>query len=291
MKNGLPTISIIIPTYTSSEKFIGMCIDAAKKQKYPKENVEIIVADNFSQDDTRKIAKIKGAKVCLQPGKPSQACAQRNLGAKNSKLDYVLFLDHDMEMSPNLLKNFAKLVKKTKGEVDAWFVPENIVASTKFMTAIRNFERSYYDGTVVDATRIIKRSIFEKTRDKYDVKMSNGPADWDMDLQLRELGAKFDIIDEGFTHHEEGMRFWRYITRKGMYVSGTNYYEKKWTKRSKGKYLAEIKKQQSPAYRFFGIFFEDGKWKKTLSHLHLFIPVLGVRFLIGLVYLNAKRKA
>jgi len=289
MKN-LPSISIIIPTYTSSDRYILMCILAAQRQNYPKDKIEIIVADNYSQDKTREIAKKLKVKVYLQSGKPSQACAQRNLGASKSNSDYVLFLDHDMEMDQNLLSNFAEHVEKSNGKVDAWFVPEKIIASSKLMTTLRNFERSFYDGTVVDATRIIKKTIFDKTRDKYDVKMSNGPADWDMDLQLRDLGAKFDIIDKGFTHHEEKLRFWRYISKKGMYVSGANYYENKWTKRAGGRFLEIVKKQQSLGYRFFGIFLLDGKWKKTLANLHLFMLVLIVRFLIGVVYLNAKRK-
>lgn len=288
--NKLPTISIIIPTYTSSERYIRMCIEAANNQSYPKDKFEVIVADNNSKDNTVTIAKSLGARVFYQEGKPSQACAQRNLGAKNAKSEYLLFLDHDMEMSPNLLQNFAEHVAKTKGKIDAWFVPEQIKASSLLLEKIRNFERRYYDATIIDAVRIIKKEKFNKTKERYDQRLSNGPADWDMDLQLKEIGCTFGIIDEGFRHHEELLSFSKYISKKSIYISGENYYLEKWTERDGGRYLGTVKKQYSLSYRFFKVFFENKNWIRSLTQFYMLFLVFAVRFMIGIKYLNAKRR-
>jgi len=47
-------ISVCIPTY-NSEKYIEECINSVLSQTY--QNIEIIVSDNNSQDNTLKVIK------------------------------------------------------------------------------------------------------------------------------------------------------------------------------------------------------------------------------------------
>jgi len=286
MDKMLPTISIIIPTY-NSEKVIESCLKAAKNQNYPKNKFEVIVVDNYSKDRTVPIAKSLGAKVFLLSGVPSQGCAQRNLGAEKAELEYVFFLDHDMEMSRNLLKNFAEKVVETNNKVDAWYVPEKIVGNGPLWTEIRTFERSFYNSTVIDAARIIKKEKFEMT-EKYDMKLSFGPADWDFDIQLKEMGCTFGIIDECVYHHEELVSLWKYLTKKTKYTDGSLIYQEKWKKRSKKAYNGIVSKQYSAGYRLIGIFFENGKWKKVAEGFHLYIAVVFIRLCVGIMYSLSK---
>ena len=51
---GKPLVSVIIPTKNSS-KTLTQCLDSIKNQDY--ENIEIIVVDNHSKDNTLEIAK------------------------------------------------------------------------------------------------------------------------------------------------------------------------------------------------------------------------------------------
>lgn len=55
-KNNLSLISIIIPC-RNEEKFIKKCLNSILEQKYPKNNLEILVVDGMSEDKTRKIVK------------------------------------------------------------------------------------------------------------------------------------------------------------------------------------------------------------------------------------------
>ena len=47
-------VPIVITTY-SSEKTLPLCLELIKRQAY--ENIEVIVADNYSTDRTRQIAE------------------------------------------------------------------------------------------------------------------------------------------------------------------------------------------------------------------------------------------
>ncbi len=82
-------LSIIIPTF-NEEKLLPDLLESIKRQKGV--NYEIIVADNKSSDQTRKIAKAYGARV-IPGGMPAQA---RNNGAKKAKGEILIFLDADV---------------------------------------------------------------------------------------------------------------------------------------------------------------------------------------------------
>lgn len=91
-------ISIIIPTY-NEEEYLPKLLESIKSQDFT--DYEIIVADAQSDDNTREIAESYGARV-VEGGLPGIG---RNNGAKVAKGELLLFLDSDLELSENYLKN------------------------------------------------------------------------------------------------------------------------------------------------------------------------------------------
>jgi len=84
-----PLVSIVIPTRNSSNT-IEECLLAAEKQTY--QNIEVIIVDSNSKDDTAKIASSKGCKVIFTEWKLLGA---RYLGCKAASGEFVLMLDSD----------------------------------------------------------------------------------------------------------------------------------------------------------------------------------------------------
>ena len=287
MQKRQPKISIVIPTKNSGW-ILPICLEGIRKQKYPKGRIEVIVADNDSNDNTIDLAKRFGAKVVNVSGKPPLVCQQRNLGAQNATGEWLIFLDHDMEISPDLLDDFVIQARKNTS-VDAWFIPERIITGSNFLTAVRNFERQFYNATPIDAVRIIRKTIFFKTSSQYDPLLSNGPADWDLDIQLRHIGCRFGSINKPLFHHEERMDFLRYILKKGTWAGGIEAYKKKWSEKYRGKYKNIIDQQFGIKYRGTIVFFEKGKWKKVIQRPDLYLWVLRIK-LVMLLLTFAKPK-
>ncbi len=284
-----PFISIIIPTYNSS-KVIKMCLQASCYQDYPRDKFEIILVDNDSSDNTLALAKTYPVKVIKCHGTPPQVCRQRNLGVQYAKGDYVYILDHDMELPKDFLKRFAIEVERTKERVDVWYIPETVVAGNTIISNVRTLEKRFYDNTVISAARLMKKSSFKKTAG-YDLDLSGGPADWDMDIQLRLSGAQVRTLKECIYHHEETLSFWRHIIKKSIYIEGSNKYKDKWKKKNGKIYNAVVRKQFSPLYRYFLVFIEKEKCRKLLlPNLHLFIILYFSKILVGFVYILNKIK-
>lgn len=278
----IPSVSIIIPTKNSGW-ILPICLQGINSQKYPKEKIEIIVSDNDSTDNTKAIAHSYGAKVVNVSGKPPLVCQQRNIGAKEAKGEYLLFLDHDMEMSDKLLENFSHIINESKVKYDAWYIPETIKTGSKFLTRVRNFERQFYNNTSIDAVRIISKKAFLDTENQYDIELSNGPADWDLDIQLIANKCKFGCISEGVIHHEERFTLWTYIQKKSDWIGGFDKYKLKWKTKFGGKYYTFISKQLGTKYRLITVFIENGKWKKLISGLHLYLAVILIKLCMILV--------
>lgn len=87
----MPLVSVIIPCYNHG-KYLETAVDSVRSQSY--KNVEVIIVDDGSVDDTSTIArKMQEVQYVFQENKGLSAA--RNIGLKHSKGDYLVFLDAD----------------------------------------------------------------------------------------------------------------------------------------------------------------------------------------------------
>lgn len=90
----MPKVSVIIPTYNCAS-YITEAINSILYQTY--KDIEIIVVDDGSQDDTQKILQpyIKSKKIIYIYQSNQGPGAARNTGMERAKGEYICFLDSD----------------------------------------------------------------------------------------------------------------------------------------------------------------------------------------------------
>lgn len=258
-------VSVIITT-KNSEKYIADCIQSVLNSTY--KDTEIIVVDNCSTDRTRDIAVDMGAKVYM---KGPERSAQRNYGVAKSKGEYVLILDVDMTIHRCLLDECIYMTTDENGyRFDGLYIPEEIIGKG-FWVKVRNFERSFYDGTRIDAIRFMRKTHWLN----YDERLT-GAEDWDHDRRFK--GKKW-ITQRSLYHNENDFSFSRYIAKKRYYSQWLDIYKKKYGN------CPEL----DPFYRYFWVFMEGGKWKRSLAHPILLCAMLFMRLLVGVNYLCVKK--
>jgi glycosyltransferase involved in cell wall biosynthesis len=262
-------VSVIITT-KNEEKNIDDCLRSIKNQTF--QNIELIVVDNFSEDKTVETAKKYTAKVY---SKGPERSSQRNFGAKAANGQYLLYLDADMILGPNVIEEC--LEKCERDRINALYIPERIIGEG-FWIKVRDFERSFYTGTVVDAVRFIRKDSFEKVGG-FDESLV-GPEDWDFDRRIRKIG-RTGIIKTTLYHNEGRFSMKNYLKKKNYYVNGIKNYIGKW-----GPNDSETTKQIGAWYRLIGIFVEKGKWKKLIRHPLFVIAMYSLRLRVALGYLQ-----
>jgi glycosyltransferase involved in cell wall biosynthesis len=268
-KSEPPKVSVIITT-KNEERNIQSCIQSIKAQTYP--NIELIVVDNFSKDKTVGLAQKLGAKVYL---KGNERSAQRNYGVNVASGEFVIYIDADMILSPQLIEHC--ISKCLSCRFYALYIPEKIVGEG-FWIKVRDFERSFYTGTVVDAVRFIRKDLFLKVGG-FDETLI-GPEDWDFDRKIRQE-TQTGIADFSLFHNEGVFNLKKYLGKKGYYTDGIKKYVEKWGVRDE-----ETTKQVGARYRLIGVFVENGKWKKLILNLPYAVGMYYLRLKVALTYLR-----
>jgi glycosyltransferase involved in cell wall biosynthesis len=269
MHNEDAVISVIITT-KNEEKNIGNCLESIRKQDFPLDKIEIIIVDNNSSDRTKEMAAGYTDRIFNLGPERSQ---QRNFGIRQARGRYILYLDADMVLSSNVV---AECVHKCEREgIDALYIPERIIGRG-FWIKVRDFERSFYNATVIDCVRFLRKVKFLEIGG-FDESLI-GPEDWDFDRRIRAVG-KTGIIAAELFHNEGKFSLKKYLKKKGYYVESFQDYVNKW-----GKNDPTLKKQLGFPYRYFGVFVENGKWKKLIKNPFLGLAVYFLKIALGFRY-------
>lgn len=208
-----PLVSIIIPTKNSA-RTLEKCLQSIKDQSY--RNIELIVVDNNSTDNTKEIAKKYTDKVFNFGPERS---AQRNFGARQARGEYLLIHDSDIYFNRGSVKECIELA--TSENSDAIILPEKSIG-TGFWTKVKAYERSFYIGNdYMEGARFFKKNIYEKNGG-YDENLYAGE-DWDLTIRFREAGYKISRTHIFIEHDEGKMSLFGSSQKKKYY--GPNLFE------------------------------------------------------------------
>lgn len=112
-------LSILICTY-NREHFLQLCLDSILDQtkNYPSTEIEIIVIDNNSKDNTRKlIDDYKSSTYITYYLEEKQGLSHaRNTGINIAKGNYIAFIDDDATINKNWLNSLLNGIKTVEAE-------------------------------------------------------------------------------------------------------------------------------------------------------------------------------
>lgn len=103
-----PFISVVIPLYNKG-KSIAQSLKSVLNQAYT--HFEIVVVDDGSTDKSvEEVRSIGDDRIQLLGQSNAGPSKARNTGVKNSKGDWIVFLDADDELLPDALSIFAEII-------------------------------------------------------------------------------------------------------------------------------------------------------------------------------------
>ena len=208
-----PLVSVVIPTYNRADLIIR-AINSVQSQSY--QNLEIIVVDDRSQDNTLEVVRgIKDDRLNYYRHQSNQgSSAARNTGIMQANGQYIAFLDSDDVWLPQKLELQLEQIALTTDDLD------RVVSYTQLQKSDRVFyqpsvlprrgkqaQETIADylwstrGEILTSTLLVSRSLaiahpFATNLSKHE--------DWDFLLRLRSSQAHFVFIPQVLTvwHNE-----------------------------------------------------------------------------------------
>jgi len=161
-------ISIIIITFNRSKELLE-CIESIFKQEY--QNYEIIIVDQNSPDNTRKVVNnIKDERIkYFYQHKNLGVAGGRNFGIKNSKGEIVIHIDDDAEFEKTdslttIIKIFSKYKKVGVIAFDIKNYFNKKVSNfgySRYLLNLRNAQRSFIVPNFIGCGHAFRREVYK----------------------------------------------------------------------------------------------------------------------------------
>lgn len=194
-----PGVSVIIPAYNYAH-YLPRTLDSILKQDYP--NVEIVVIDDGSTDNTREVVGAYGDKVRYVFQKNAGLSAARNTGIREAQCEYLGFIDADDEWRPTLISRIMDAFLRLPDEFAIVACHYDYIDADSNILPVKNIipveEREFDCRDFILKTRftsssaVIKRKAFTTCGD-YDVTLKSSE---DRDIWIR-IASRFRVYIVG----------------------------------------------------------------------------------------------
>lgn len=209
-----PLFSIILPTKNNT-RTIKKCLESILNQTYL--NIEVIFVDNFSDDDTLKIAKSFENKMNIKIFQIwPERHIQRRFWFEKSTWDIVYFIDSDMYIcSENFIQESVDIFINNP---NIWWliVPEDNFEWKGYWTKVKALERSFYDwDNSIEAARIFRRNVYEEVG-WYNEKLIAWE-DWDLSERIKKAWNIIKRTSSRVLHDEWEIELIKLLKKKMYY--------------------------------------------------------------------------
>lgn len=203
----LSNISIIIPVRNGGPDFMR-CLSSLKRlDPVP---LEIIVVADGCTDDTPSIASKAGAQVIELPQSNGPARA-RNIGALRAKGDLLFFIDADVAVPSDAIKQVAHAFQKDPQPAAVIGAYDDSPFQTNFLSQYKNLLHHYIHQTAREkastfwgACGVIKRDVFFKMGGFYEAYLRPSIEDIDLGYRLVKSGFRIQLIKSLQVKHLKG---------------------------------------------------------------------------------------
>ena len=202
-------LSVLIPAY-NVEKYLRKCVESVVNQTY--KNIEIIIVDDGSRDNTPKICdeladKYNNIKVIHQEnqgtGKAREACFKDSTG------EYITYIDPDDYIDAAAYEKVIKVLEDNDCDI-VQFGYYEVSPDGEIIKDIRRkfriFDNAHdvfeYYSTEKNPTWMVWDKVYKRESfNNIEWLKVTGPEDWCISVQLFAKVKKFMTIDEIFYYY------------------------------------------------------------------------------------------
>lgn len=147
-------ISIIIPTYNDAQ-FLPRCFESIFNQTF--QDFEVIVVNDGSTDETSRVLEAYKDQIQIIEQANQGRNPARMRGYTEARGDYLLFLDSDIEMEPDMLEN---LMQALETNSEASFAYGQFIFGSKMFSSFPYDPELLKKMNYIHTSALIRRDHF-----------------------------------------------------------------------------------------------------------------------------------
>ena len=192
-----PLVSVVIPAYNYA-RYLGDAIESALMQTY--DNVEIIVVDDGSTDNTRDVAVKYPVTYIYQANQGSSAA--RNTGIDRAKGEWIVCLDADDKLKPTYIEECLQVA-----DADIISTAMQEFGDSKKVHTFK-YDPSYWDfcyANQIHCASLFRKSVWE-TVGGFDTELHSVYDDWEFWVNATKHGFEVKTIKKPlFLYRKHGV--------------------------------------------------------------------------------------
>lgn len=200
----LPCVSVVI-IGKDEEQNLGACIRSVRTMEYPADKIEIIYVDTGSRDRSVEIAQRNNVVAIEERSQfPSPGLA-RNRGIREAQHDIIHFVDGDMTINRDYLKEAVKVLRNDDVACVIGNVRERN-SEKSFLARVLNYPWSSRETGFVDAPGgggTFRREVLQ-TAGGYNPLILKGQ-ETELGYRIRERGYRIYKIERTMAVHDYGI--------------------------------------------------------------------------------------
>src|SRR5215207_4679930 len=196
-----PTVSIIIPTYNRKE-LLHETLNSLAQQTFPSDHFEIIMVDDGSTDGTAAISTEAFPFVLRYFSQSNQGDAiARNLGARQSQADILVFLDDDMLVEQDYLTYLIREHAEYQNRITIGVVNIRPEETTSLSLAIDTSLNPNFNSAEVAFTDVFSNNMSIRREAYFKIGMMQG-----LDFPGSSMWCDLDF---NYRAYQQGFQFFR----------------------------------------------------------------------------------
>ncbi len=210
-----PKLTIIFPTYNNWQLTLRT-LKSVGQINYPKSQLEIIIIDNNSKDNTAKNIKKLFPNIILLSQKSNLGFAKAiNIASKAATGEYLFITNNDVSFKKTYLARLLSFAINTPklGVCGGKIVTEslngkyfdgavNVSHSTSGLKRLENYHKTQEVDYISGAGMLVKKDIFEKVKG-FDTKFQFYFEDLDFCFRVKKLGYQIIYFPQATMYHKQ----------------------------------------------------------------------------------------
>jgi glycosyltransferase involved in cell wall biosynthesis len=213
-----------------SESTIRQCIESIISQKYPMELIQLVVVDGCSKDKTLSIISSATSKTCMRvetySDKGEGLGTARQIVVNNAKGKYVIFVDADIRLFSDLLRNHVKIMEKNPGIGVAFGKP--VLQKGTLIATVLNLAAYAAGGSIGTGASICRSEVLRQVGG-FDTKIKGAAEDRDLFVRFRLQGWQVSVNETARFFHKPRENLCSFWVEQSWFGYGDHYFNHKYS--------------------------------------------------------------